>query len=576
MSLFATMNLANSALHAAQLNVSVAGHNIANADRPGFSRQRVEQSALYRRSTAFGQQGFGVSVTGISRIRNEFIDIQIRRQSHELGRHQAIDHALESMENIVREPSDSGIMEFMNRFFNSWDFLVNNADDMAARTSVFSSAEMLVGVFRNISSELHTLKTSRNNELIANVGEVNNIAREIFNLNTEISLAAAGGGVANDSLDRRDILMRRLAEFTDFNAVTDSTGQVSISISGHILVSAVSVNSIELFADNNAPADATGFIPFGLRMATGGGILEPTGGRIRGLIDARDIFIPAMEGQLDELVRGFVTAVNNQHREGFNLRGHTGFNFFDPNGLTARTISVSQTIATDVSNIAAAGGGGAMSGIIRNTIMDPPGMPSVGTPFLLSNIDGSNGWNSGDPDSARGFNLVNGTVVVTTNPGGVALIENQDFKVDYVLGTVQLLGDVNGNNIYEGQSLSISFRHHTGNFTGVGNNENALAISQLRTAAILGSVNMQGNPNSTIGEFYGNLIARLGLDRREAVANVETRQFLIDGYDEHQDCIAGVSLDEEAANIIRFQHSYQAAARIFSAVQSMLDTLLNL
>ncbi|MCL2844646.1 MAG: flagellar hook-associated protein FlgK [Chitinivibrionia bacterium] len=581
MSLFATMNLANSALHASQLGINVAGHNIANADRPGFSRQRVEQHAMYRRSAPFGQQGFGVTVSGITRIRNEFIDTQIRRQSFELGKHRAIDSALESMENIVREPSDTGIQEFMNRFFNSWDTLAQNPADISARRNLIANADVLVDVFRNVASELHNLKTSRNADIVSVVGEINIIARDIFNLNTEISIAEANGGNANDSRDRRDFLMRRLAELTDYDYITDSTGQVSISMNGHILVSAVSVNTVEIFSPPNVITDSQGFAQFGLRMVNGRGVITPSGGELAGLFAARDVFIPNMERQLDQLAAGLVAAVNEQHREGFNLRGQSGFNFFDPQGITARTISVSTGITTDPGNIAAAGGGGIMSDLRRNEI-PAGGMSPIGTPFLLSTIDGSDGWNSTtDHDTDRARNLVAGTVVVSmplTPPGSgqIQLVEGRDFRVDYVLGTIQLLADQNGVNQYEGVDLEISFRFVTGGFEGEGGNMNALAIYELRRAPLMGNTNIFGNPTSTFSEFYAASVAQLGLDRREATANVNTRQFLIDGYDEHQDSIAGVSLDEEAANIMRLQYSYQAAARIFSSVQSMLDILLNL
>jgi len=122
----------------------------------------------------------------------------------------------------------------------------------------------------------------------------------------------------------------------------------------------------------------------------------------------------------------------------------------------------------------------------------------------------------------------------------------------------------------------IGFRYQTSNFPGVSNNENSVAISELRNMNVLGNTNMFGKPTSNFGEYYGAAIAELGSDRKESISNVRTRSYLIEQYDTHQDSVAGVSLDEEMANLVRYNYTYQGAARIFTTVQSMLDTLMNL
>ena len=660
MSLFSVMNVANRALHASQIGMEVTGQNMSNADVAGYSRKRINLAAAYQRHTTFGQFGFGVDVLSISRIRNEHIDAQIRRQSHQLGMHRAVNHVLESMENILREPSDTGILEYMNRFFDSWESLINNPADLATRNVLRANANMLCNVFHNAASELENLRATRNMEMVSVVSTINNIATEIFNLNGEISLVQLQGQFANDSLDRRDQLMRELSELIDFEVIFANDGQVTITTGGNIIVSPTSVNRLEIFEDSTTrthpDADHN---QFGVRMEKGKNLIMPRAGALRGLMDSRDVVIPAMEAKLDELARGLVQAINEQHRQGFNLLGFTGFDFFDPTGLTARTINLSASINTNVQNIAAAGGAGnpirvtmnnaKQNDLYQRPISMPPatfdnnqlqllnenGIPmrNVGQVRIISSggieldinshytVDSATGLvtmretladgitpNPFFGNSAEEFNITflssptfqltrdgsvggdparnitAGSVRITAwsnsspEAGRQELHENVHFRVNYALGTIEMLPPYEYYDSLDDENFSFTIDFsftQSGGFTGVGDNRNAVAIAELRRAMTMGS-NVLGQPTATFDQFYGNAIADLGLNRREAIANVNTREHLIAQFDAHQDAIAGVSLDEEMANLIKYQYTYQAAARIFSTAQAMLDILMNL
>ena len=577
MSLFSVMNVANRALHASQIGMDVTAQNMSNADVAGYSRKRVNLSAAYQRHTTFGQFGFGVDVLSVSRIRNAHIDAQIRRQSHELGMHREIDHVLESMENILREPSDTGILEYMNRFFNSWESLKNNPADPAARNVLRTNANMLCNIFHNVSAELDNLKATRNMEIVSVVNKINNIATEIFSLNGEISLVTLQGQHPNDSLDRRDQLMRELSELSDFEVQFAHDQQVTITINGNILVSPMSINRLEIFEDATTRTDPTAnYNQFGVRMERGKNLINPHGGQLKGLMIARDETIPALQAQLDELARGLVQAVNAQHRLGFNLNGFSGFDFFDPTGMTAKTINLSASIQTNVSNIAAAGGTGSPIRATQNRIFsidafNPP------TPIQLTRDGAPLVANENEAKQIfAGSVSVN---AVSSGGGRTPLVENVHFRIDYSTGTITMIDDPANPNPYNDNisTFEIDFSYTSeGGFPGVGNNENAIAISELRRALTMNPSHTTGRPTATFDQFYGATIAELGLNRKEAMANINTREFLIGQFDAHQDSIAGVSLDEEMANLIKYQYTYQAAARIFSTAQSMLDILMSI
>jgi flagellar hook-associated protein 1 FlgK len=562
----------------------------------------------------------------------------------------------------------------MNKFWDSWENLANNPSDLAARTALRSNANMLTDVFHNIASELETLKATRNQEMVSVVDKINTIAMEIFGLNSEISLVQLQGQMQNDSMDRRDQLMSELSELVDFESQSSPNGETTISVGGNLLVSPISVNRIEIFEDatTRTSPDAN-YHQFGIRMEKGKNQIIPRGGQLAGLIISRDETIPAMQAQLDELAKGLVTAVNAQHKLGFNLDGFVGFDFFDPTGLTAKDIKLSAAVRTNVHNIAAAGGAaapmrvsmerafqremfpsplqltkdGLKTNVFRKESMNGVsdanmfagtgfqltrnGNPAVnigpdnmsitvrdtvsgGAPITLDegthfNINRSTGIITMISPAADGFNAANfefdidfeywsvggdpannivaGSVTVkalsTGTVGETILQENVHYKVNYALGQIEMLEflpDRTTPNPFLNATPSfefvIDFSYSQGaGFTGIGNNENAIAISELRKALTM-SEGIMGGKTSTFDQFYGSAIADLGLQRKESMANIDTREYLIGQYDAHQDSIAGVNPDEEIANLIKYQYTYQAAARIFSTAQSMLDILMNL
>ena len=562
MSLFSVLGIGTRGLMASQLGMDITGQNIANADVEGYSRKRLNLAADYRYDGTYGQMGFGVEVINIERMRDEFIDQQIRGQNKEVGYYEEIDHTLEAVENILTEPSDTGIMHFIDQFFDSWENLANNPADIAARTMVRTNGEILTNAFHNISSELRDLRSTRNDQISNKVEEVNELVNEIFNLNKEVAAVEINDQHANDSRDRRDLLLKRLSKIIDIHVIENDLGQVTVTTAGNIIVSPVDVQELEVTSSVFTRPDGTNYADIGVRFSKSKRPYTPTGGEMKGLFDSRDIFIPEYESWLDTLAIGLVQEVNAQHVLGYNLMGYNGFYFFDTQVTGASNINLSATVLSDVKNIAAALGQATQPAITNNVAS---GALNFGTIYQLT-TDGMPSTGSGDPDNAK--NIVQGTVVVTI--GGTALIQGVDYSVNYITGTIQML-----HNGYDNNAVTIDFDYNTGGFPGVGNNENAIEISKLRHALTM-SPDPLGNPTTTFDQYYSTLIGRLGFARNEAASNLETREFLIEQYETHQDSIAGVSLDEEMAELIKFQHTYQAAARVITTANQMLDVLMNI
>lgn len=559
MGLFSVLNVGTRALFASQLAMDVAGQNISNADVEGYSRKRLSLSADYRYDSHFGQMGMGVEVLNIERVRNTFIDQQIQRQNREVGFYEEIDNTMATIENIFTEPSDTGILNYLDQFFDSWQNLASNPADNAARNMVQTNAQILVDVFNNLAGELVDLRQTRSEAIEQRVEKVNTLCADIFNLNKEIAAVEISDQNANDSRDKRDILLKELSQIIDINVVENDLGQVTVTTSGSIVVSPAFYQGLEITQSLFTLSDGSAQTQVGIRFANSKTEYHPEGGQIKGLFDSRDQILPQYMNQLDELARVLVEKVNELHAQGYTLAGFSGIPFFDPDTTGALDIAIGAAVNSDVRNIAAASGG-EVQVAAQNQL--PAGTHNFGAAPVQLYRDPS----AVPPVNAR--NIISGSVVVATS--SVTLSEGVDYHIDYRTGTIQML-----HTGYDGEDLTVDFEYRAGGYGGPGDNSNALAVAQLRTELTM-TPDVLGNPTITFAQYYSAMIGVLGLSRNEAASNLESRQFLVGQYESQQDAIAGVSLDEEMANIVKYQHTYQAAARIISVTDEMLDVLMNM
>jgi flagellar hook-associated protein FlgK len=585
MSLMSVLNVGTRALQSSQTGIDVTGQNVASADIEGYSRKRINQTTLYAYDSTFGQMGLGATVVNIERMRNIFLDEQIRKQNSEVGYFTEVSSSFMRMESIICEPSDLGIMYYLDEFFNSWQNLANNPEDLSARTMVKTNAEVMMDNFRKAALELSNLRQQKNEEIPMRVNRINQLSYEIMNLNQEVASVEVGNQNANDSRDHRDRLLKELSELIEINVVENALGQVTVTTAGHVLIASAYMQNLEVTTSSRVMEDGTTIRDVGIRFSDSRLDYMPTGGQLRGLFDSRDIYIPEYQKKLDEFAAAIITAVNEVHVQGYNLQGYSGMYFFDTNYMTASTMRISPAIAADVINIAAATAH--QSEVAGKNVI---GVTHPGDPGAVPPIPEEKGYRYGDqplqlyrdPNASvltQARNVIKDTitVVVKTKNGAqlqpsdrIVLREGIDYSIDYTFGTFQMLHDG-----YDNEEFEIDFQYYVGGFKGPGDNSNALAIAELRNALTMtpDSIN---NPTATFAEYFSSVIGRLGLNSNQAQSNLQTRIFLTEQYEEQQDMIAGVSLDEEMANLIRYQHTYTAAARLVTTVDKMLETLLNM
>jgi len=293
------------ALSVGQASIATTGHNIANANTKGYSRQQVNQSTspsldVWTNSTNPGQLGSGVSIDSITRVRDRFLDQQYRDQSATLADAQTRQASFDRLESIVNEPSDSGLNSAMDQLRNAWQDLSNNPDSASAQAVVKERAQTFVETAQAMDSSMENMKLDLDQQKAAAVTEANDYLKQIASLNESI---VRGGNQSNDLKDQRDVLVEKLSALAPIKVDAQANGSYTISLKqpdGEPDIKMVEGNTV-----TEEITDGT----------------EVTGGKIAGLIDAK-AKVEENQDNLNAVATGFAKA-NNETEGGDPLFSNT-------------------------------------------------------------------------------------------------------------------------------------------------------------------------------------------------------------------------------------------------------------
>lgn len=346
------LNSAQLALAAQQLGIQVTGHNIANVNTPGYSVQEPQLTATAPYSSKPGQIGTGVTVSAITRQFDQFLQRQITDNSSDSGKLSTEDQALQQVQSIFNESTATGLNSVMSSFWNAWQDLANNPQGSTERIALVGKAQAVVDTFNSMSSELDAQRANADQNVVGEVGDINQLASQIAQLNGKIAQAEVGGAQnANDLRDQRDQLVQKLSQDVNVNYFEGSDHMVSIFIGqGKPLVDGTL--TYKLSADMNAQGyhDVTWASSAGTKENIGG---EITSGALKGYLDLRDTYVPKYLDQLNQLAASVVTEVNSLHEAGYGLDGTTGNDFFAP----LVPVSATTTDTTGLTTYTEAGSG---------------------------------------------------------------------------------------------------------------------------------------------------------------------------------------------------------------------------
>jgi flagellar hook-associated protein 1 FlgK len=636
------LGTAASGLQVFQRAISVAGHNINNANTEGYTRQRVE---LGTRPPSFTGQGFignGVQVESIDRLFDQFAVERLRDTTSSSSQYDTLSLFSARVSNLLGD-SKAGLNPGLESFFNAVQEVANDPSSIPARQLLLSEADSLVGRFHGLDSQLGSLRDEINGNVGNLVNEINGLSAAIADTNRNIVDASGqGSGQApNDLLDKRDNLVNKLSELVSVRTVEQDDGAVNVFVgSGQALVTRFLASPLKVVSnDFDSRRAEVAIVGAGAASVITSNI---TGGKLGAVLDVRDQVLDPAQNALGRVATTLAVEFNQQHRLGMDLDGALGGDFFSvgapqvaASNRNGGTGSVSATFDTaNIDNLTIEdyaltynGSNWVLSHAGDGQVVPMSGAGTAANPFLADGLSlvVSGGASAGDRflikptrASSASASLLIGSVRqiaaaapvhiseatnangLPTNSGDstfglqgvdssfVQLLGGITFSYDALAQQFNYAGDATGSFAYNpatdsgstfsvaGVSFTVTGTPASGdsfsfgdNATGSGDNGNALLLAGLQTAHT-----MEGSSTSFQGA-YSQLVGQLGTRTRGAQVTAEAQAALLTQAQESRDAVSGVNLDEEAANLLRFQQAYQAVAQVISAADSTFQTLLN-
>ena len=672
MGLDGLLDIGKSALSVAQQALTVTGHNVANVNTPGYSRQEAVVTERSPVGGNPGQVGTGVQVTQIRRIVDSFINREITASNSVIGQLNISNDQLSQIQNIFGDSNNQGIGTQLTDFFSSLQDVASSPSEVTPRSVLLSKANFLTSGFNQVAGELSARRGSVNDQVKQTITEINSLTSQIAELNGKIVSAEMTGQNANDLRDQRDQAINDLAQRVDISVIDGGNGAVSVFVGrGQVVVE----NTISRNLVGVATLDNGGMANVQYDMGNGKSIDISSlisGGKLAGLLTIRDTIIPGLQTSFDKLSASLVNEVNQLHRQGYGLDGSTGLDFFSPLSVTTHdkstnqgsatlasgpitanslltlqdyeirfssataysivntttgatikgsyagaavtvpTVDVPVNIVTGTNDILTVTVDGTASGTITLTGAASPGQSYASGASLA--VEMQTKINADATLSAAGKSVVvtydttTSRFTITSNASTATSAVNvtggtaratlglssgtstaasgtysgpQTFTIDGIQVTLSGAAAANDKfslNSYSDTAKSISMAltsagkvAASSTRAGVpGNNDNAMALVALQTKAVsaLGS--------ATFNDTYRIAATGVGVAAQSANGKLQAQTMLHEQLDSFRAQSSGVSIDEELVNVMKYQRAFEAASRLISATDEMLQTLLNL
>ena len=572
--IYGVLQTGTQALSAQQKGIEITGHNIANVNTPGYSRQTVNMQANAPTMTSQGLVGTGVNARDSKRVYDGFVGTQIDNENEDLGRWDAQKTALERVEIILNESSDSGLNKTMGEFWNAWQDLVNNPSGNVERIALLGSAETLAFEFQNTYNNFSPLQNDLDISIATTVDEINLKTAEIANLNQKIMEAEGGGSHANDFRDARDLAVKDLSLMVDVISFEESSGSMNVSLNdGSNLVSGSNASTLSTMISDSGHRDVVWASDPTMSINS-----KITGGKLKGWIEVRDVIIPEYKQNMEDLVNGIkgveatevVTGAESTLDTGdyftissptadYNVWYSIGGGGSGPGGNGIKvTISADDTAAQVASKTAAA--------IDDETDFDAS--ITGGATLTIANVVAGDALND-SADNDTGF------IITKRIDGGngINALHRNGYDLVGAQGGDFFSGTLAGNDFAVDAAIAADSNKIAASGTALGapgDNSNAIAIAELQNALMMNS------DTATFDNFYNSMVSDVGNKVRNAGMSYDHHTAMLIHLENYRESISGVSLDEEMVNLIQFQLGYDAAAKLISTTDEMLNTLINM
>jgi flagellar hook-associated protein 1 FlgK len=617
-----------SGLLSMQAALDATSHNIANSSTVGYSRQGVVLSESQPQFTGGSWVGTGVNVASIRRFYDDLVAVQTRAAASGKSQWESYSTLADQINNLFSD-SSTGLSSTLQGLANAFQSVANSPSSSSERQVLLSKAQSLINQLQSYSGQLNQLDVQINSQLTSEASTITQLADSIANLNTQIAaVSTRGSDSPNDLLNQRDRYIDELATHVTVSTVKQDDGQINVFIgNGQPLV--LAGNAAEIAAVSNG-FDLT---HKALVMVSGSGAQIDisnaiSGGTLGGLMDFSDQLLAPAQNNLGQIALGVATIINDQQSAGLDLYGAAGADLFgvgevgvrqhtsnvgtasvsasrsDPQAVTTNDYLLTRTVAGWSLRDSVTGQTVPMSG--TGTSIDPfvadgislvvSGSATTGDKFLIQptrDVVAGMSLQIKDPKAiAAAAPIIGSAAIANTGTGSITAGEVLDASNANLQTTVTIQfltantyttdGGVTSNPYTPGQNIDLNgWRVNlTGtpdagdqftvasNSGGSGDNRNALLMANALNSSYL------NGGSTSINAAVSNWVADLGVRSNVAQANYSTQEAIYNDALSAQQSVSGVNLDEEAANLIRYQQAYAAMTKVISTSNEMFNTLL--
>ena len=621
------LNIGISGLNAAQVALSTVSNNIANASTSGYSEESVLQAESVTQSNGRYTIGGGVDVVSVQRAYSQYLTTALWSSNSNL---QSATTASDLTGNLNSLLSGSGNLQTaLDNFYSSFSSVASSTNSSSVREAALGDASSLTSVFNTLGQQLTQQSTEVNQQVSDTVTSINSLSSQIATLNGQIAQAGTNGN-PNALLDQRDNLVQQLAGLTGVTATTNSNGALSVYTSaGQTLVSGTQSYALSAGGNQYDPTSTDVFDSAGDDITS-----QLTGGTLGALLSYRSTVLEPAQNALGQSAIALASSVNGQQAQGLNLNGQQGQAIFSVGSPTVLPSSKNSTggatvgaTVSDVSQLTSSdyvlsytGAGTGTNGWSLATTTGQSVALTANSNGTLS-ADGLTFSVSGTAQTGDSYeieptrNAASSLSVSMTDPSGIAAaaaLTGTATKTNTGTGTVGTVSVTNASNTNllsgatvtfgaggtysitdgagntttgtytagqpitaDGWSMSLSGTPASGdtftvaaNTNGLNDGSNATALASLADAGVL-----NGGKTSIVSS-YANLTAQIGSAGSQASSELTTQTNLYNQAESNQQSVAGVNLNQEAANLVQYQQAYQASAQVISTAQQLFTSLI--
>lgn len=560
----AALSIAAQALDVFSAGINVAGNNVTNANTPGYVREQLNLSTSFPTKEGDLIFGNGVTAVGIKQQIDKYLETRIYSANADFAGADARNSIYKQLETAVNALGDSNLSTGLNDFLAKINDVVNLPEDVATRQLAVQQGVQFAQSIVTLRNQIDDLRTAQGTAIKDQVSEANKLIDDIARLNPRIIALEGGGATASDAGDLRSQRLadlNRLSQILPIKTVEQPSGEMDVYLGSEPLVTAGSVQHLEtvIGSDRGTPVD-------NVRIVGTTTLLSGTQGSLNGILNGRDVILGGFEDQLDKFTSNFIYEFNKVHASGQGTHGY--------GSVTATNAATDATASLDSGVLPFTPVNGSFqikvvnksTGEVQTTTV-PVDLTGTGTNATLTSL------------SAQLNGIANVSSSVSTD-GHLTISAGSGYEIQFANDTSGTLAALGINTFFTGStSRNIGVNSQVTSDSGLFATRQGGGPGDGRNAAQLAAI--ADNPLTALGgmsinQFYASTVSTIGQSSASEAALAEGAQGFQNSLLSQRGQISGVSLDEEAIQIMKFQHAYQASAKFISTIDQLLTSLMQI